>query len=78
MARTTSRIERCGGSISRRPPSVEPTKLNQRPSGEEGRRDPCDEPGTLLRFIEGMKAAAVEDELEGTPGRGGDEKIQCC
>jgi len=77
MARTTSRGERCGGLISRRSPLVEPTKLNQRPPGDEGRRDPCGELGTLLRFIEDMKSAAIEDELEGTLGRGGDEKIQC-
>ena len=76
MARTTSRGERCGGLISRRSPLVEPTKLNQRPPGDEGRRDPCGELSTLLPFIEDMKSAAIEDELEGTLGRRGDEKIQ--
>jgi hypothetical protein len=48
---------------------VEPTKLNQRPHGDEGRRDPCGELSTLLPFIEDMKSAAIEDELEGTLGR---------
>ena len=36
------------------------------------------EPSALLRFIEDMKAAAIEDEAEWITGRGGDEKIQCC
>jgi hypothetical protein len=77
MARTASRAERCGGPISRKPPLLEPRKLNQRPHGDEGRSDPCGELSTLFRFIEDMKSAAIEDELEGTLGRRGDEKIQC-
>ena len=47
---------------SRGPPSVEPMRLNQRDA--------------LLRFIEDMKAAAVEEELEGSLGRRAGKEIQ--
>ena len=47
-------------------------------SGRERRRDPCGKTRPLLGFIEDMKAAAVKDELERTPGRGAGEKVQSC
>jgi hypothetical protein len=45
-------------------------------SGRESRRDPRGKARALLGFIEDMEAAAVENELERPPVRGGGQKVR--
>jgi len=47
-------------------------------SRRKRRRDPNGEPSALLGFIEDVKAAAIENEMEGTIGLGSGQKIQGC
>src|SRR5947209_12497705 len=46
-------------------------------SGSQRRRDAAGEAGTLVGFVENMKAAAVKDKLEWAIGHGRVEKVPC-